>query len=168
MNATDLLVHTNESIMPSPALKSVHHLPPGHVVGPACAIGSLSIVLAAGLYALKVIGRLNDAISGYLSAGKDFPKSLPLWSIWLVALLFSFGVAFAILGCPGTWRRLVIWITALFLISGWAPILSLSAREPEIAAVFIATFWSGLCALIYASRHQMVTDSLIVPTDETC
>lgn len=154
--------------LPAPRSLSSHPLPPGHVLVPACAIGSLSIVLAAGLFLLRVIGRFNGAISAILSEGKEFPKTLPAWSIWLVASLFSFGVAFSILGTAGNWRRLVIWITALVLIAGWAPVLALSAREPEIAGVFIATFWSGICALVYTSRHQMEsTTNPTLPNDET-
>lgn len=160
----------NELKMPrtNPSSSSSHPLPPGHVLVPACAIGSLSIILAAGLFSLRVISRINGAISTSLSDGKEFPKTLPPWSIWLVAVLFSFGIAFSILGTAGNWRRLVIWITTLVLIVGWAPVLALSAREPQIAAVFIATFWSGICALVYTSRHQMEsTTTQTLPADET-
>lgn len=96
----------------------------------------------------------------WLFAGKaaGFPKALPEWSVWLAAGLFAFGLSFAILSVPGTWRRCVLWITAVVLVAGWAPVLCLAAHAPDIAAPFIATVWSGVCALVYAGKHRMVCD----------
>ena len=142
--------------------------PPGHVLVPAAAIGSLSIVLAVGLHALGILDHLNAVISKWLSEGKDFPKSLPAPVVWLVALFFAFGISLAILNVSGTWRRVVLWVTATVLVMGWAPVLALAAREPEIAAVFVAVLWSGICALVYAGRHQMACDEMIEAlSDET-
>lgn len=142
--------------------------PPGHVLVPAAAIGSLSIVLAAGLHALGTLNVINAMIGRSLSNGKELPKSLPMPVIWLVAILFAYGISFAILSVPGTWRRVVLWITAVVLIGTWAPVLALSAREPEISAVMIAVVWSGVCALVYAGSHRMPCDDLIEkPSDET-
>jgi len=58
----------------------------------------------------------------------------------------------------GTWRRLVLWITALVLVAAWAPVLSLAARAPDIGAPFTAVLWSGVCALVYAGNHRMACD----------
>ncbi len=140
--------------------KNSHPLPAGHVRVPAAAIGSLSILLAAGLSALGILGRVNGFIAKGLLAGKaaGFPKALPEWLVWLAAGLFAFGLSFAILSVPGTWRRCVLWVTAVVLVAGWAPVLSLAARAPDIAAPFIATLWSGVCALVYAGNHRMACD----------
>jgi len=154
--------------MPESPVKTIAPLPPGHVLLPAAAIGSLSIVLAAGLQSLGILGRVNAAIAQALSGGRDLPKSLPAWSVWLAAAFFAFGISFAILSVPGTWRRVVLWVTALVLVGGWAPVLVLTAREPEIGAVMVAAGWSGVCALVYASRHRMACDEFShFPTDET-
>jgi hypothetical protein len=142
--------------------KQTPTLPLGHVLVPAAAIGSLSILLVAGLSALRIMDRVNLAVSQLVSRGKpmDFPKALPDGFVWLVAELLAFGLAFAILSVPRNWRRCVLWITTLFLIVGWAPVLSLAAHAPEIGVPFIATLWSGVCAIVYASRHQMACDQL--------
>lgn len=127
---------------------------------PAAAIGSLSLILAAGLGLLGVLDRLGPAIAEVVSrhGRESFPKRLPDWSVWLAAVLFAFGLALAILSTPGTWRRLVLWLSALVLIAAWAPVLSLASHAPDVAAPWIATAWSGVCAMFYASNHHMACD----------
>lgn len=135
-------------------------LPPvGHVLLPAVAISALSILLVAGLSLLGILVPVNAALGGLVLPGADFPKSLPEWSLWLATLGFAFGLPFALLSIPSTWRRLVVWVTALVLITGWAPVLSLAAHAPEIGAPLVAAFWSGVCALAYAANHRMACDA---------
>lgn len=141
-------------------MKSPHPHPVGHVLVPAAAIGSLSIVLVVGLALLKILSRVNLLISGLVSQGEagSFPKSLPGWSVWSAAVVLAFALAFAILSVPGTWRRVVLWVTAVVLVAGWAPVLGLAAHAPAIGAPFIAVLWSGVCALVYAGNHRMPVD----------
>lgn len=148
--------------------KETHPHPEGHVLMPAAAIGSLSILLVAGLSALRILDRVDLLIGRLASNGKagGFPKALPEWSVWLATVIFAFWLAFAILSVAGTWRRVVLWITALVLIAGWAPVLSLAARSPDIGAPFIAVLWSGICALVYAGNHRMACDAVKEPTTE--
>lgn len=136
-------------------------LPAGLVALPAAAIGSLSILLAAGLSLLGIIDHVNASVNRIMMQGKVeiFAKSLSGWSLWGGTLVFGFGMAFAILSIPGTWRRVVVWVTALVLLAGWAPVLSLAAHAPEIGAPFITTLWSGVCALVYAGKHRMACDA---------
>jgi hypothetical protein len=140
--------------------KNTHFRPAGHVLVPVAAIGSLSVLLAAGLGALGILSRVNLAISKLVSQGKPavFSKSLPDWSLWLVTVLFAYGLAFSILNVPGTWRRVMLWITTVVVVAGWAPVLSLAAHAPEIGAPFIAAVWSGVCAVVYAGNHRMACD----------
>jgi hypothetical protein len=137
-------------------------LPVGLVALPAAAIGSLSVFLAVGLSLLGILDHVNASVSKIVMQGGSglFPKALPGWSLWLATLVFAFGMSFAILSIPGTWRRVVVWLTALVLLAGWAPVLSLAAHSPEIGAPFIATLWSGVCALVYAGKHRMACDAL--------
>ena len=140
--------------------KSQRPRPPGHVLVPAAAIGGLSLVLATGLEALGFLKRLNTEIAAQFSREglEKFPKHLPNWSIWLAAVGLSFALAAAILGTPGHARRAVLWITAVVLTGAWAPVLSLAAHSPDIAAPWIATLWSGVCAMVYAANHRMTAD----------
>ena len=146
--------------------RNSHPRPVGHVRVAAAAIGLLSILLAAGLSVLGILERVNGWITKGLLASNAtaFPKSLPEWSVWLAVGLLAFGLSFAILSVPGTWRRGVLWITAVVLAAGWAPVLSLAAHAPDIAAPFIATVWSGVCALVYAGNHRLPCDKTNRPT----
>ena len=133
---------------------------PGHVLGPAVAIGGLSLVLAAGLAGLGFLDRMNAGITRLVSrnGAEKFPKHLPDWSVWLAAVAFSCGLAIAILSTPGQGRRGILWVTSVLLIAAWAPVLSLAAHAPDIAAPWIATVWSGACAMVYAANHRMAGD----------
>lgn len=141
----------------SPSMSSSHHSE-GHVLMPGLAIGSLALVLAAGFGFVGLLDRANHLVGRAVQLDQSAPLSLPDWAIWIAAAVGAFGVSFAILSVPGNWRRIVLWLSALILVIGWAPVLVLAAREPEIAVPLLATFWSGLCAFVYASRHHMAVD----------
>lgn len=132
----------------------------GNALIGGAAIGTLSILLVVGLKMLGILEKLDLFVSKSLSAGQMpvFSKFLPPVAVWLGALLFAFGIAFAILNVPGTWRRIMLWLTALVLLAGWAPVLSLAAYAPTVCAPWIAALWSGICALIYARNHRMPCD----------
>lgn len=137
---------------------SSSHQTEGHVLVPALAIGSLALVLAAGFGFAGIMDRVNDGIAAGLHVGTQTTKSLPEWAVWLAAVVGAFGLSMAILSVPGTWRRVLLWVTALALVAGWGPVLVLAAREPVVAVPLLAVFWSGLCSLVYATRHRMAVD----------
>jgi hypothetical protein len=134
--------------------------PEGHVLVTASAIGGLSVALAAGLAATGVGERMDGMIAATVSrAGREtFPNHLPEPVLWLATAVLAFGLAFAILSTAGTGRRLTLWITAVMLVGAWAPVLSLAAHLPAVSVPWIATFWSGVCALFYTSNHHMACD----------
>lgn len=144
----------NSAVPESPAIPTRQ---PGHILVPGLTIGGLSITLAVGLAAFKAVDRANLWIASLVSRGgrETFPKHLPDSLIWIAAIILAIGIAITILATSGTWRRLVLWITAVMLIAAWAPVLSLAAHSPDIAVPWIATVWSGVCALVYASNHRM-------------
>lgn len=148
--------------------KTPHPRPAGHPLVAAATIGGLSMVLAVGLDLLGFLDRLNAGIAQLVAfnGATTFPQHLPEWSIWLATAVFGFGLASAILGSPGHGHRLILWITALVLVAAWAPVLSLAARAPDIAAPWIATLWSGVCALVYAAKHHMACDDNPPPAHE--
>ena len=124
-----------------------------HPLLPGVAIGALSLLLAAGLETLGTLDFINQFIANQIAPASDLPHHLPLWGIWLATSGLAFGLAFAVLHVECGWKRAVLWITSLAVVAGWAPVLVLAAHAPEIAAGLIVTFWSGLCALVYAQRH---------------
>lgn len=142
--------------------------PAGHVALPAAAIGALSMLLAAGLGLLGSLDRMNAGVAAIVSRGgaERFPKHLPDWSVWLAAALSAFGLSVVVLSTPGLWRRMVLWISAVVLMTAWAPVLGLAAHAPDIAAPWIATVWSGVCSLVYAANHRMPCDQISSSADD--
>lgn len=136
--------------------------PAGHVLAPAAAIGGLSTLLGAGLSLLGALDRLNFAIARIVSLDQTvtYPKALPLWSQWLAAVLIAFAVSFSILSVAGAWRRWLLWVSTIVLTAAWAPVLSLAAHAPEIAAPLVTALWSGACAIVYAGKHLMPCDEV--------
>jgi hypothetical protein len=132
----------------------------GHVLVPGAAIGSMSLILAAGLELLGMLQHANGIFADFVSrnGAEKFSKQLPEATIWIATWIFAFGLAWAILAVPGHARRWFLWIATLFMVLAWAPVLSLAAHRPDVAAPFIATFWSGLCAIFYTSNHRMPGD----------
>jgi hypothetical protein len=143
--------------------------PAGHVLLPAVTIGALSMLLVVGLHVLGLLARGNDAVSRSMTLAMNgtFPKSLSLVVVGLAALVLAFGLSFVILAVPTTWRRIVLWVTTLVLVGAWAPVLSLAAYAPDIAAPWIASAWSGVCALVYAANHSMACDVTRAPLETT-
>jgi len=138
--------------------------PEGHVLVPAAAIGGLSAILAAGLEAIHMLDRVDTFLADSISKGATAKLIfLPGWMIWLPGLVLAFLIPLAILNVPGTWRRAVLWITAIVLVAGWAPVLYLASRSPDVAPPLIITIWSGVCALVYAGNHRMPCDEPVLP-----
>jgi hypothetical protein len=127
----------------------------GSVPLPAAAIGSLAMVLAAGLAGFGLLARIDGLIASATGVGADVSSSLPGWLVWLSAVVVSYGLSFAMLGTPGAGRRLLLWVTALVLTAAWAPVLALAAYQPAIAPWLVAAGWSGICSLAYARNHLM-------------
>jgi hypothetical protein len=137
-------------------------LPAGHVRVPAVAIGALSVALVSGLHGLGLLAQFDSWVAGWLmlpGAG-GFSKSLPAVVVWAATVFMALGLSFALLSVAGFWRRIILWVSSLAIIAGWGPVLSLAAHAPEIGAPFIAALWSGICALVYSSRHLMAADAV--------
>jgi hypothetical protein len=128
--------------------------PAGHLLIAAATIGSLSIILVAGLGLLGILDRVNRMLIQIMPHSPS--RELP----WLAAMIVAFALAFSILGVSGTWRRVVLWITTLVVVAAWTPVLSLAAYVPQTAAPLIAALWSGACAMVYAGNHLMPCDEV--------
>jgi len=126
------------------------------------------MILAVGLDLLGFLDHLNAGVAQLVArnGSASFPRHLPKWGIWLAAAVFAFGLASAILGSPGPARRVILWFTAIVVVAAWAPVLSLAAHAPDIAAPWIATLWSGVCAMVYSTNHRMACDETPPPSDD--
>jgi hypothetical protein len=145
----------------------------GHVLVTAALIGSLAMVLAAGLNALGLIARTDALIAAGLRTASqapgltDFSKTLPDWGLWGGTAVVAYGLTFAMLSVPGSWRRMVLWVSLLLLVAGWAPVLVLASHAPNISAPFVAGLWSGLCSWIYARSRQLPCERALAAAPPT-
>lgn len=148
--------------------KNDHPHPTGHALVAVATIGALSMILAGGLELLGFLARANDKIARWVSrdGAESFPNHLAVGLIWLAAAVFAIALASAILAIPGQSRRLILWLGSLVVVAAWAPVLSLAAYAPEIAAPWIATLWSGVCALVYAANHRNPCEPTPAPADD--
>lgn len=135
---------------------------------PELAIGLLSVLLAGGLGLLGILDRLNSWIAKSVAPGgvPEFPKALPLWVIWLGTIVFAFGISFAVAGVRGLARRIILWVSSLVVVSGWAFVLALSAREPAVGGPWIATFWAGFCAIVHAENQALLRNKRVTERKE--
>ena len=78
----------------------------------------MALALAMQLLGLFERGdaRLQQSLSWILSDSFQTAVSEPV--LFMVAAMFSFGIAFAVLDSPAAWRRIVLGLTALVLVLG--------------------------------------------------
>lgn len=139
--------------------RPVHRLPVAHVPTATALIGGLAVLLAGGLQWLGVLARADGVVAAVLREGMGQSgsgggaKTLPEWIWWAGTVVVAFGLSVAMLSVPGTWRRLVLWLTTLVLVAGWAPVLALASREPRVSGPLVAVIWVGMCAWFYARTH---------------
>lgn len=130
-------------------------------IGLATLVSSLmAIALAAGLGYLKFIHRLDLFLQNLLTIpGLSAPsRSISPQVVWIAVALLSFFVPAVMLNVAGTWRRVLVWGLTFLLTLFWGPVLLIAAYRPEIGAALIAILWSGFCAMIYATNHEIPAD----------
>ena len=134
--------------------------PQAHIGQASIVIGSLAIVLAAGLAVVGLLDRMDPVLADLMRSRVDvaIPKAVPDWLLWVFTAFAAYGLAFVLLSVSGGWRRWILWITSLALVLLWAPILSLASHEPRTAAPLVTVLWSGICAFVYVGNHRMPED----------
>jgi hypothetical protein len=131
----------------------------GTVGGPCFLIGVLAFTVSLVLGLLKFLDQLDAWILLKISV-----LGIPRYEISYVVLIIvttviSYGVSLSMLSSPMMWRRVVIWLCAMLLIVSSVPVLALIRLSFSLSVPLTACFWSGFCALVYASRHTMPCES---------
>ena len=137
--------------MPAAATK-----PPAHPLAALISIGGMSLVLAAALELLGFSQKVDLEVTSWVKTiGLNGEvRVLPAWAPWVWAVPMVLGLAGGMLASRKTWRRLVLWATTLVLTIAWVPVLALAGYQAEVTMPLLALVWCGLCAMIYATRHQ--------------
>ena len=115
----------------------------------------MALALAMQLLGLFERGdaRLQQSLSWILSDSFQTAVSEPV--LFMVAAMFSFGIAFAVLDSPAAWRRIVLGLTALVLVLAMVPVCALWQIYFSPFFVVVAYFWAWFCTMMYTSQHVM-------------
>ncbi|MEJ6572127.1 MAG: hypothetical protein QNL01_00940 [Akkermansiaceae bacterium] len=131
---------------------------PGRVDGPSLLYGGIGLALAV---AMQLVGlfkmgdaRLKQSLLGSVFHGAT-PDVLAMPVLVIVAAIFCFGLAFAVLDSEATWRRVILGITALVIVFAMVPTLAVwnIYFSPFLPA--IALFWTWFCTMMYVNHHVM-------------
>jgi hypothetical protein len=122
----------------------------------ALVVAVLALGLAFGMEALGVLAGLDRALSSLLEplAGDGELSRVPPGVSWPLLGMVCLGMAFAMVESPGTWRRLVLWISSGVVIAATVPLAALAARWLAPGAPLVAWLWSGVCSLVYAHYNE--------------
>ncbi len=142
-------------------MNTQHHAaqpyPPGRVGSSCLLYGGVSMALALAMQLLGLFergdARLQQSLSWILSDSFQTAVSEPV--LFMVAAMFSFGIAFAVLDSPAAWRRIVLGLTALVLVLAMVPVCALWQIYFSPFFVVVAYFWAWFCTMMYTSQHVM-------------
>lgn len=135
---------------------SKHPKPPAHPVAAFLAVGSMSVLVAGVLHRLGLSRGVDRAVEGWVEGiGLEGPmKDLPLSWLWVWTVLIAYGLAAGMLISRRHWRRTVLWVTTVLLTLSWIPVLALAGFAAPAGLPLLAVLWCGVCAMIYAIRHE--------------
>lgn len=128
---------------------------PGHVFAPSLWIGTISLVWVVGMDTLGYWKSLDEYAIAWTSRMGEGMRDVPAWIVLMMTVLLAYALPWLMLCTPHWWRRLVLWVSITILTTGWIPVLALASWKLTPAMPIIAIVWSGVCAFIYAQRHQL-------------
>ena len=132
--------------------------PIGHVAAPLFLFGVLSVALGVVAEMIGVFRVPTEILrEAWQSGGLEVQAEmgLPGRVGLLMTTLASFGLVGAILGTPGTGRRMILGVTALFLSLSLIPAFAVWGIFWKPFGVILAVGWAAFSSVIYAARHQM-------------
>ncbi|MGB2560347.1 MAG: hypothetical protein ACPIG6_07115 [Akkermansiaceae bacterium] len=145
-----------------------HHtaqpFPPGRVSSSCILYGGMGMVLAVALQWLGMF-KLGDVWLRQFLASVLVDSQLfvaPVSVTYAVATVFAFGIAFAVLDSPATWRRIVLGLSGFVLLLATVPVCALWHVYFSPFPVVIAYFWAWFCSMMYVSQHRMPCEAAMV------
>lgn len=136
-----------------------NHAPtPGRVDGPGLLYGGIGLALAV---AMQLVGlfKMGDARLKQVLIGPVFhgatPDVLAMPVLVIVAAVFCFGLAFAVLDSAATWRRVILGATALVIVVAMVPTLAVWKIYFSPFLPVIGLFWTWFCTMMYVNHHVM-------------
>lgn len=137
---------------------------PGHVVAPSLLFGTMALGLAFGLDVLGFWASLDDSATAWMEKLGDDMREVPSGFAMILTVASAYILPLLMLSSPHWWRRLVLWMSLLFITLAWLPVLALAHWKLMPCVPVAALCWSGLCAFIYGLNHQLPCEQIIKPT----
>ena len=137
--------------------QAVQSHPPGRVASSCLLYGAVGMALALAMHLLGLFDQGDARLKQSLSAlASDLYLVVVSDSLlFVVAALFSFGIAFAVLDSPAAWRRIVLGLTAFVVLLAMVPVCALWQIYFSPFFVVVAYFWAWFCTMMYTSHHVM-------------
>ena len=132
--------------------------PVGHVMLPLFVFGAVSLLLGTAPEVMGVFNGATEALRGWWrSGGLEVRGEAGLPGVVGILLtgLACFGLAGAILGTPGSGRRMILGATTLLLVLGLIPAFAVWGIFWKPFGMLLAVVWAWFSAMTYATRHRM-------------
>lgn len=140
-------------------------LPDGRVDVPGLLYGSVGLALGIALQWMGAFKRADGWIYEWLNKPlfRDSAPELPTIQLTtLIAAVFCYGLAFAVLDSVGMWRKVVLGVTAMVLTLAMVPAFAVWNVYFSPVLQITGVFWSWFCVVLYAQHHRMPCDSVHV------
>ncbi|MBT8036065.1 MAG: hypothetical protein KJO21_00845 [Verrucomicrobiae bacterium] len=140
-----------------------HMVPVGRVGGPGLLFGGVGLALAVAMQMLGWLARgdeqlkqvlLDPLFHGSISAVLAAPVLV------VMAAIFCWGLAFAVLDSACTWRRMVVGVTMVVIVLAMVPTFAVWDVYFSPIIPLIAVFWTWFCTMMYVNHHVMPCDGL--------
>lgn len=128
---------------------------PGTVGPTTLLIGTMSLALVLGLGSMNFWDQPNEAITTWISRLGEGMREVSSGGVLLFAAVMAYLTVFLMLSSPGAWRKWVVWMSLMILAIGWIPVLALASWKMAPCMPIAAGLWSGICAMVYAKRHEL-------------
>lgn len=133
---------------------------------PCLLYGSVGVCLAMAIHAIGLFKASDERLLGLLLGPLfhgEVPQTLPMPVQLLGLIVFCYGLAFAVLDSPASWRRVLIGFTVLVLVLAMVPSLAVWNIYFSPFLLLVGVFWTWFCTMMYVSHHLMPCEVTAAP-----
>lgn len=142
--------------MNSHHLSTTHHV--SRVDAPCLLHGGIGLCLGVGMLMAGMFhsgdAQLMKVLLQPVFHGQE-PRELPVMLQVLLSVICSFGLAFVVLDSAGTWRRIVLGVTAVVVILAMVPTLAVWNIYFSPFLPVVTVFWVWFFCMMYVRHHLM-------------
>jgi len=148
-----------------------HHtpVPSDHVSrvdAPCLFHGTVGVCIGVLMQLIGLFQHADDRLVSFLLNPVfqgEMPESLSVWLLAVVAAVFSYALAFAVLDSHGSLRRVMLGVTVLILVLAIQPTLAVWNIYFSPFLPIVSVFWAWFFSVMYANHHVMPCDLAHLP-----